>query len=388
VGTFGICAVASWPKEEWGYDPVGFAEMRPGCYDVHERIRDMDVNGVLASMCFPTMAGFSGRGFFEAADPSLGLIMLQAYNDWHIDEWCAAYPGRFIPLAILPLWDMDAAIAEVGRVAAKGCHAVSVPEAPHALGLPSFHTGAWDRLFAALVEHDVVLCLHIGVSGRLVQMAPEAPNDVVTVLSTQLSIMASNDLLWGPTLRRHPGLRVAFSEGGIGWIPYYLERCDRHYLNRARAMGQDFGGRLPSEVFREHVLACFITDVTGLKNRHDIGVDLIAWECDFPHSDANWPRSPELLMDEFHAAGCTDDEITAITYGNTARFFSYDPFAHVARADATVGALRARAGDVDTSTTSRREWREKFRGLPGVEPPFDRDVAPRDPSAHPNAVSA
>src|SRR5947208_17126900 len=174
VGTFGICAVASWPKEEWGYDPVGFAEMRPGCYDVHERIRDMDVNGVLASMCFPTMAGFSGRGFFEAADPDLGLIMLQAYNDWHIDEWCAAYPGRFIPLAILPLWDIEAAIAEVRRVAAKGCHAVSVPEAPHALGLPSFHSGAWDRLLAALIEHDVVMCPPMGVSGRLVQTAPDS----------------------------------------------------------------------------------------------------------------------------------------------------------------------------------------------------------------------
>ena len=83
---FGMAATVGWPREEWGFNPGAFSELRPGCFDVHERVRDMNANGVLASMCFPTMAGFNARTFTEAGDKELSLVMLQAYNDWHIDE--------------------------------------------------------------------------------------------------------------------------------------------------------------------------------------------------------------------------------------------------------------------------------------------------------------
>src|SRR5262249_8633870 len=92
----GLNAVASWPHDEYGWDPCGYAEIRPGAYDIHERIRDMNVNGVFQSMCFPTMAGFSARVFLDPPDRDLSLIMVKAYNDWHVDEWCGTYPGRFI----------------------------------------------------------------------------------------------------------------------------------------------------------------------------------------------------------------------------------------------------------------------------------------------------
>ncbi len=94
---FGMAATVGWPREEWGFNPGAFSELRPGCFDVHERVRDMNVNGVLASMCFPTMAGFNARTFVEAADKELSLVMLKAYNDWHIDEWCARVPRAVHP---------------------------------------------------------------------------------------------------------------------------------------------------------------------------------------------------------------------------------------------------------------------------------------------------
>ena len=103
-GVSGLNAVVSWPAEEWGRDPAGFAEMRPGVYDVHERVRDMNRNGILASMCFPTFTGFSAR-HLNMTREEVTLVMVSAYNDWHIDEWCGSHPGRFIPLGILPLWD-------------------------------------------------------------------------------------------------------------------------------------------------------------------------------------------------------------------------------------------------------------------------------------------
>src|SRR5437667_8250134 len=127
-GNMGLNAVVSWPKEEWGFNPTAFAEMRPGAYDIHERVRDMNFNGVLASMCFPSFVGFSAGVFQQAADKELALAILQSYNDWHIDEWCTAYPGRFIPLAIGPVWNPEELANEVRRVAAKGCRAMSMPE--------------------------------------------------------------------------------------------------------------------------------------------------------------------------------------------------------------------------------------------------------------------
>jgi predicted TIM-barrel fold metal-dependent hydrolase len=360
MGTVGLNAVVTWPKEEWGLDPTGFAEMRPGAYDIHERVRDMNRNGIFQSMCFPSFAGFSGRYFQQAPDQELALMMLSAYNDWHIDEWCAAYPGRFIPLAIVPVWDQKAMVAEVRRVAAKGCRAITMPELPHIQGLPSYHDlEYWGPLFDVCSELGVVMCLHIGQGFAAINMAPGAPIDNMIILATQVSTLAAQDLLWGGAFFKYPDLKVAWSEAGIGWIPFYLDRCDRHYTNQIW-LGHDFKGKLPSDIFREHSLACYVTDPTALKVRHEIGMDIIAWECDYPHSDSIWPDAPEFLINEFNGAGLTDGEINKITWENTTRFFDLDPFSIIKKDQATVGALRAQAMDVDTSTRTRAEWRQRF----------------------------
>jgi predicted TIM-barrel fold metal-dependent hydrolase len=293
-------------------------------------------------------------------DKDLALVMLQAYNDWHIEEWCGAYPGRLLPLAIGPLWSAQLLAAEVRRVAAKGCRAISFSEAPYKLGLPSFHGHHWDPFFEACVEEEVVVCMHIGSGSNMPTTSDDAPIDIVITLPTHLAINAASDLLWGPVLRQFPGLKVALSEGGVGWVPYFLERVDRSYLNQTWT-GQDFGDKLPSDVFREHVLTCFIVDDVALKVRDSVGVDNIAWECDYPHSDSTWPRSPETLVSAFEAAGVSDAEVNKITYQNALRWYGYDPFGVVAADEATVGALRSLAGDVDTTIRSRAEFRRRFR---------------------------
>ncbi|ABW12333.1 amidohydrolase 2 [Parafrankia sp. EAN1pec] len=355
---FGMAATVGWPREEWGFNPGAFAELRPGCFDVRQRVQDMNANGVLASMCFPTMAGFNARTFTEATDKELSLVMLQAYNDWHIDEWCATCPGRFIPLGIVPMWDVGLAVKEIKRIARNGCRAVGFLEAPHSQGWPSFLSGHWDPMLQALVEENMVLCLHIGGARDLVTTAPEAPVDHMVIIPSQLTILTAQDLLFGPTLRRFPTLKVALSEGGIGWILFYLDRVDRHVTNQTW-IHNDFGGRLPSEVFREHFLACYITDPAGLELRHRIGLDTIAWECDYPHTDTTWPESPETAWNELQGAGCTDEEINEITWENASIFFGWDPFTHIPQDQASVGALRALATDVDLTRMPREEWRRR-----------------------------
>jgi predicted TIM-barrel fold metal-dependent hydrolase len=320
----------------------------------------MNANGVLASMNFPTMAGWNARTFTEAQDKEIALVMLRAYNDWAIDEWCGAYPGRFIPLGLVPMWDVDLAAEEVHRVARKGCRSISFLETPHVQGFPSFLSGYWDPMLQAISDENMVLSLHIGAGFEVIRRPPEAPVDHLMVLACQISAITAQDLLFGPTLRRFPDLRVALSEGGIGWIPFYFDRIDRHFQNQSWLHGgDDFGGKLPSEVFRDHILACYITDPSGLLLRDRIGMDNIAWECDYPHTDTTWPESPEFAWRELNDAGCEGDEIHKITWQNACRFFDWDPFAHTDKVQASVGALRALAGDVDTTRMSRAEWRKR-----------------------------
>jgi predicted TIM-barrel fold metal-dependent hydrolase len=350
IPNIGLNAVAGRPKEEYGIEPTAFDEMRPGCYDVHERIKDMNAGGVLAAMCFPSFPGFAGRVFAAADDKDLALAVLQAYNDWHLEVWCGSYPGRFIPVALPVLWDPDLAAVEVRRMAAKGCHSITFTENPSTLKYPSFHSDHWDPLWRALSETGTVMSIHLGSSGRLSVTAPDAPVDVMITLQPMNICTAAADLMWSRVIKRFSGLRIALSEGGTGWVPYFLDRLDRAYEMHHLWTGQDFGGRLPSEVFREHFLTCFIADPVGVKLRHEIGIDNIAWESDYPHSDSSWPMAAEEL-EEF-LEGVPDDEINKITFENACRWYSFDPFALREREMATVASLRAEAEGHDVSIRS------------------------------------
>ena len=341
-------AVAGRPKEEYGLEPQGLDEIRPGCYNVDERVKDMNAGGILGSICFPSFPGFAGR-LFVTDDPDFSLALLQAYNDWHIDEWCGAYPARFIPMALPVIWDAEKCAEEVRRVAKKGVHALTFTENPAAMGYPSFHNEYWNPLWKALCDTNTVMNVHIGSSGRLAITAPDAPMDVMITLQPMNIVQAAADLLWSKPIKEYPDLKIGLSEGGTGWIPYFLERADRTFEMHSTWTHQDFGGKLPSEVFREHFLTCFISDHVGVKLRNEVGIDNIAWEADYPHSDSMWPGAPEQLHDVLTEHNVPDDDINKMTYENAMRWYSFDPFSHITREQATVGALRKAAEGHDVS---------------------------------------
>ena len=343
----GLNAVVGRTPEEYGMEPTAYDQMRPGCYDVNERVRDMNVNGVLAQMCFPSFPQFSGSLFAGAEDKDLALALVRAYNDWHIDEWAGSHPGRFIPLSLPPIWDPKLMAEEVRRVSRKGCHVVSFSQDPQGIGQPSLHDRHWDPFWKACSDEGMLIAVHIGSGTGMFFTSQDAPIDVM-ITNTPLTIANfASDLLWSHILRDFPDLKFALSEGGIGWVPYFLERADYVYQHHRAWTHQDFGDKLPSDVFREQVVTCFIDDAFGLKNRHEIGIDMITWECDYPHSDTTWPRAPEILsrcLDEI-----PDTEIDMITHLNAMKHFSFDPFTHIPREKCTVGALRAQAEGVDLS---------------------------------------
>src|SRR3954465_585900 len=183
----GLNAVAGKPREHYNIDASRYDQMRPGCYDVHERVQDMNAGGQLAGLNFPNFTGFSGQVLNQGPDRDVNEIMIKAYNDWHVDEWCGAHPDRFIPCGLLPLFDVGRAAAELSRLGAKGCPAVTFGEHPEALQMPSIHSGHWDPLFAACCDVGTVLCCHIGSASRSAPAAADAPPSVTMTSSSTRS---------------------------------------------------------------------------------------------------------------------------------------------------------------------------------------------------------
>ncbi|MCX5738614.1 MAG: amidohydrolase family protein [Proteobacteria bacterium] len=342
----GLNAVAGRVPEEYGMEPTSYRQMRKGCYDVHARIDDMNVNGVLGSMCFSSFPGLCGRLWAQAQDKDLAAAVSQAYNDWHVDEWCAAYPGRFLPLGMIPMWDPKLAAEEVRRLARKGCYAISLSENPVSMKVPSYHDDAyWDPIWQACVDEGVAVCIHIGTGTGIPTPSMDTPIDS-SILATPMTIATcAADLLFSKALRRWPTLTFVLSEGGTGWVPYFLDRADYVYEHHHQWTGQHFGALKPSDVFRRQIVSCFFEDPVGVELRHRIGIDMITWECDYPHSDSTWPEAPERLWPVLRDLPQLD--VDKMTHANAMRIFRYDPFATIPRELCTVGALRAQAKHVD-----------------------------------------
>ena len=315
----GLNAVAGKRREEYGLDPTRYTDMLPGCFDPKERVKDMDTDGVQAQLCFPSFPGFAGSTFFNATDKELATACVSAYNDWMIDEWCAANPTRQIPLVLVPFWDIEATVRETERVAEKGAKAVSFTESPHALGLPSFHTDHWDPFLRVCEAAGMPICLHFG-SGGAPAVAPEAPFTAAIALFGLNSQMSTVDLVNSRIFERFPGLKVALSEGGIGWMPYILERSD-YTWERHRFYTGMADARRPSEIFRSNIYGCFIYDDAGLHNIDRIGADNIMFESDYPHSDCNFPYTRKMLEESL--VSVPDDVARKIAEDNARRVFNF-----------------------------------------------------------------
>jgi predicted TIM-barrel fold metal-dependent hydrolase len=311
-------AAVGFSRDEMTMTPITYDEMRPGCYDPKARVADMELNWVDGSLCFPSFPRFCGQTFTEATDRELGLACITAYNDFMVEEWCGDSGGVLIPLCIIPLWDADLAAAEVRRNAERGVRAVCFSEIPPHLGLPSIHSGFWDPFFAACQETNTVVCMHIGSSSKMPATSADAPVAVAATLSFNNAMASMADFLFSGVLVRFPTLKVAYSEGQIGWIPYALERADDVWLeHRAWAGVKDLIPEPPSSYFRRQVYGCFFRDQHGVRSLDEIGVDNVTFETDYPHTDSTWPDTKKVAEDLM--AGLPADDVYKIMRGNAIR---------------------------------------------------------------------
>jgi predicted TIM-barrel fold metal-dependent hydrolase len=320
----GLNAVVGRPQNEWSMEPARFDQMRPGCFGIDQRVGDMDRAGIWASLCFPSLvSGFCGAVYSRATDPDLGLACLRAYNDWHHEVWAGSYPERIIALQLPYLADVEIATSEVRHNAARGYKAVSFPEFPAQLGLPSIFSGQWDPFFAACEETGTVVCLHTGASAWAPLPSPDPPFELLPTLFPVNALVAAGEWLWSGVPLRFPNLRIAMSEGGIGWVPMLMDRAD--YVLHHSAAGSESTAwpstMLPSEVLRRNFWYCSIDDPSTTVMHEVIGTSHIMVESDYPHADSSWPDTQAVFASNW--GHLSPDDQRAIAAGNAAALFSH-----------------------------------------------------------------
>ena len=319
----GLNAVVGRPREELSFEPTRFDEMRRGAWDIDARVHDMDLNGVYASLNFPSsLAGFAGQRYqLGVSDPELALAVVRAANEWHLEEWAGTHPGRIIPCQLPWLLDPELAADEVRANAVRGFRALTFPELPERLGLPSLHTGYWDPLMAACEETGTVVCLHVGSSSSAPMTSSDAPADTIGVLFFGWAMFAAVDWLYSRIPVRFPGIRICLSEGGIGWVAGLLDRLD--HVARYQHMYGTWDGipDSPADVLRRNFWFCAIEDRSGLEQRDRIGVDHICLESDYPHQDGTWPDTQEILRTQL--AGIPATDVRKLTWANASTLFDF-----------------------------------------------------------------
>ncbi len=304
-------------------DPANFSDMRRGCWDPEARIADMDVDGVWASLHYPSLiAGFAGTTFARCSDPDLGLAAVRAWNDWHIEEWVGDRTERFVPLQIPWLADPEVAAQDIRRNAARGFKAVSFLENPVDMRLPSMHTDHWDPFLAACEETETVVCLHCASSGWSASRSPGAPLELLTTLFPVNALVTCADWLWSGVPVRFPKLRICLAESGIDWVPMLINRIDYvmdHSASGERAWPDPV--HHPTDVLRRNFWFGVIDLTSSLVLRHHIGLERIVLESDYPHADSTWPdtaiRASNALAD------LPDDEVDRICWRNATELFGH-----------------------------------------------------------------
>jgi predicted TIM-barrel fold metal-dependent hydrolase len=349
------------------FEPLDFDRINPACYEPTARVKAMDADHILSSVLFPNLPRFCGQLFAESEDKALGLLCVRAYNDWMIEEWCAAAPGRFIPNVLIPLWDPAEGARELRRCADRGARAFCFSQAPHRLGLPSIHDpeGYWDPVFSVANETGMVVCTHLGSASQLPDTAPDAPIMVSTTLLQFAGQETLLDWLFGRPFDHFPNLRVCLSENGIGWMPAVLEvaewfmeagrrgqpvpgqpaetlapsatdpkavdssgrevkgflgagnAADLNRMAHARPDAFDLRGR-----FREHIFGCFIKDDHGVRALDELGFDNVMMESDFPHMSSSYPNTARYATQAL--APFAESLRRKLLTDNAARLFSWE----------------------------------------------------------------
>ena len=298
-----------------------FENARPGGYIPEERIKDMDLDGIGLSVLYPTCA----LVLYTVPDTSLLNSLFRTYNDW-LAEYCSANPRRLKGIALLNLDDIDWGVGELERCLRLGLVGAAIPAYVPAKQYQSLD---YEPLWSAAEDLGVPLSLHVASNRVRVPteqlMGQLDSRDAHVFVNSDHWVRSSlAQMVLGGVFERHPELRVGSIEHSLSWVPYFLERLDYTYTQRAQLKhwhryGEDM---LPSDYFRRNTFLSFQEDALGVKLRDIIGVDNLQWGSDYPHQESTFPKSREIL--EEILADCTLVEKAKIAGGNGARVYHFN----------------------------------------------------------------
>ena len=290
-------------------------EILPGAWIPEEHIKDMDADGVDASIVYPTV----GLALYNILDSQLLTAMFRIYNDW-LAEFCKPFPNRLKGIACINVDDVNTGVKELERCAklglAGGMITVSPPPGRE------YHLGEYDLLWAAAQDLRMPLSLHISTNRAWPGQADSAERPTFLCNVDHWVRMSLGDLIYAGVFQRFPELQVGSVEMELSWVPHFLDRLDYTYTQREPVEGwwdHYKGDKLPSEYFHSNVFLGFQEDGLGIKMRDIIGVDQLMWGSDYPHTESTFPRSRQIL--EEILADCTEEEKAKIAGGNTARVY-------------------------------------------------------------------
>jgi predicted TIM-barrel fold metal-dependent hydrolase len=310
-------------RSEWAWAPSGYHEFRPAVYDPKLFTKDMDQAGVWANLCFPsTVWGFAGTRFSTMRDTEAGLACLRAYNDWMLEDWCAAAPERFIPCQVAWLVDPVIAANEIRRNAERGFRAVSFSENPAGLGFPSIYSSTWDPFLRACEETETAVNLHVGSSGSVTRPCADSVEMAVTALFPLNGVQALIEWVFARIPLKFPKIKIVLSEAGASWVPMALERLGRAE-RQIGAVGKDWplDAPTPRELVHRNFFFTSIEDPSAFRMLDLIGEDNVMVETDYPHYDSTWPECQAMIRSELE--GLPPALVKKVCYENACRVYRH-----------------------------------------------------------------
>ena len=340
---------AAGGAEYWPDYPMTLAEVDPAAYDATARAARLDEYGIRAQVLYPNLLAFNLFELFQVGDEPFRLACMQAYNDY-LTEFAAEAPGRFVPIAVLPFWDVDATVREIERVHEAGHGGLLFANAPEMVGLPPLRDRHWDPVYAAAEERHLSLNFHIGFGGfdstlgvsafpsRSRRNSVEGMEELaqfradlskVSTLGLISNSRAIVEVLVSGICDRFPGLNFVSVESGFGYVPYLLEALDWQWLNNGAR--EAFSDRMmPSEYFKRQVYATFWFEGPTVTRFIDDYADNVMFESDFPHPTSLSPGpvshtdSPDKVI-EANLSELSDEILTKILHGNAERIYNLEP---------------------------------------------------------------
>jgi predicted TIM-barrel fold metal-dependent hydrolase len=316
----GADALTSWAAPDKFLGPLNFDEIRRAAWDIDERVRDMDLGGIAASLTFPSAPfGFAGQRFMRLPDQEYGLACMRAYNDWVIEDWAGRHPGRIIPQQVTWLPDVEVAAAEIRANAERGFKAVAFTENPEKLGLPSIHCGYWDPFFAACAETQTVVNLHVGSSSETLVPSTDSPPEVLGLLFSVNAFAACSDWLYAKVGVKFPDIRITLSESGIGWYAMLVDKIE--YVMRTGS-AWDEPSISPLELLHRNFWVSSFYDPRSFQLRDVVPLDRVMVESDYPHFDSSWPDTQVAMQRQLQHF--TDDEVAQVTHRNALELYRHE----------------------------------------------------------------